>query len=153
MEKNFPRSDLLGCFSPSTAMQDVDCLLGLAGQTSPYQPVDIARAFRVTGSSIHLLFSGTQGCGRQKLSILITKVSLFPWSRETSLRSTRVEWPLTCRELNWLISLSFLGLMCGTFPLLKFISALLQEKIIFMLDKQQKSILWTWLFSIGVCST
>lgn len=33
----------------------VDYLLGLAGQTSPNQPADIARAFRITGSPIHLL--------------------------------------------------------------------------------------------------
>ena len=43
-------------FFPSTAMQDVDCLLGLAGQISPNQPTDIARAFRITGSLIHHLF-------------------------------------------------------------------------------------------------
>lgn len=51
---------------PLTAMQNVDCLLGLAGQISPNQPADIARAFKVTGNPIHHLFSGTQRCEKTK---------------------------------------------------------------------------------------
>lgn len=64
-EKNSP-----GCFFPFTAMQDVDCLLGLAGQISPNQPADIARAFRISGSIIYHLLSEKQRCGRQKFSTL-----------------------------------------------------------------------------------
>lgn len=80
MGKKFPQVRLAGMvfFFPSAAMQDVDCLLGLAGQISPNQPADIARAFRITGSPIHHLFSGTHRCGRQKVSTLITKPSKSP---------------------------------------------------------------------------
>lgn len=74
MGKKFSGSDRFAeIFFPfHSAMQNVDCLLGLAGQISPYQPADIARAFRISGRIIQHLLSEKQRCGGQKFNTLDT---------------------------------------------------------------------------------